>query len=134
MYYRKCSIPIGWLTECLSTDILYIQNHLSEKALTLPFHLFQFRYSFRNGIPIRKEYRKTITSIDILPKNIQSNKDNQERKQMKVTRLYANPEKAIDVRSLLTQLVHLELDKLVNTDKVNSPTSHGKMTIGGDYS
>ncbi|MBD3108853.1 hypothetical protein IEO70_10800 [Bacillus sp. AGMB 02131] len=53
---------------------------------------------------------------------------------MKVTRLYANPEKAIDVRSLLTQLVHLELDKLVNTNKLNSSTSHGKMTIGGDYS
>ena len=117
-----------------STDILYIQIHLSEKALTLPFHLIQFRYCIRNGIPIRKEYRKTITSIDKLPNNIQSRKDTQERKQMKVTRLYANPEKAIDVRSLLTQLVHLELDKLVNTERVNSPASHGKMTIGGDYS
>ena len=51
---------------------------------------------------------------------------------MKVTRLYASSEKAIDVRSLLTQLVHLELDKMVNTDRVNSPASHKKMTIGGD--
>jgi len=65
MYYRKCPIPIGWLTECLSIDIPYIQSHLSEKALALPFHLFQLRYFIRTNTYV---VPKTITSIDKEPK------------------------------------------------------------------
>ncbi|MFS0637942.1 hypothetical protein AB1K84_18725 [Mesobacillus foraminis] len=51
---------------------------------------------------------------------------------MKVIRTYAESEKAVDVRGLLQQLLTLEIDKMVNTNSVNSPASHEKITLGGD--
>ncbi|NHM33515.1 hypothetical protein [Neobacillus terrae] len=51
---------------------------------------------------------------------------------MKVIRSYAGPEKAVDVRTVLQQLLTLEIEKMVNTNSVNSPASHEKITLGGD--
>lgn len=52
---------------------------------------------------------------------------------MKVTRSYATSDKAINVKKFIQQLVNIELEKMVNTDTVNSPASHEKITLGGDY-
>jgi hypothetical protein len=51
---------------------------------------------------------------------------------MKVIRTYAAPDKAINVKGLIQQLIHIELEKMVNTKPVNSPASHEKIALGGD--
>ncbi|WP_335545380.1 hypothetical protein [Neobacillus drentensis] len=51
---------------------------------------------------------------------------------MKVIRSYAEPNKAVNVKNLIQQLVNIELEKVVNTMSVNSPASHEKITLGGD--
>jgi len=39
----------------------------------------------------------------------------------------------VNIRRFVEQLVEIEIEKLVNSSKVNSPASHGKITPGGDY-
>lgn len=51
---------------------------------------------------------------------------------MKVIRSYASPNKAVNVKKILQQLIELELDKLANNKQVNPPASHKKITPGGD--
>ncbi|MCM3585550.1 hypothetical protein M3182_07285 [Mesobacillus maritimus] len=51
---------------------------------------------------------------------------------MKVIRSYAAPNKAVNVQRILQQLIEIEMEKIVNTKVVNSPASHGKITLGGD--
>ena len=51
---------------------------------------------------------------------------------MKVNRIYAAPEKAVDVKKIIQQLVTIEIEKMVNNSSVNSPASHEKITLGGD--
>jgi hypothetical protein len=71
--------------------------------------------------------------MDKQPKNIQQIEITQrERQSMKVIRSYAEPNKAVNVKNLIQQLVNIELEKVVNTMSVNSPASHGKITLGGD--
>ncbi|QOY37959.1 hypothetical protein AWH56_010535 [Anaerobacillus isosaccharinicus] len=52
---------------------------------------------------------------------------------MKVLRTYASPDKGVNINRILQQLVEIEMEKVVNNDKVNSPASHEKVTHGGDY-
>jgi len=51
---------------------------------------------------------------------------------MKVIRSYATPEKAVNVKNLIQQLVTIEFEKMVNNRAVNSPAPHDKITLGGD--
>lgn len=51
---------------------------------------------------------------------------------MKVIRSYAEPTKAVNVNEIIKQLLELEVEKIVNTKKVNPPASHKKITHGGD--
>ncbi|WP_187292147.1 hypothetical protein [Bacillus sp. 1NLA3E] len=51
---------------------------------------------------------------------------------MKVIRSYAVPNKAVNVQRILQQLIEIEMEKIVNTNSVNSPASHEKITLGGD--
>lgn len=51
---------------------------------------------------------------------------------MKVVRTYASPDKAVNVKQILQQLIELNLEKKVNTKGVNPPASHKKITLGGD--
>ncbi|MGF6947706.1 hypothetical protein QF028_000199 [Neobacillus sp. B4I6] len=51
---------------------------------------------------------------------------------MKVIRSYASPNKAVNVQRILQQLIELEMEKIVNTNHVNSPASHEKIALGGD--
>lgn len=52
---------------------------------------------------------------------------------MKVFRSYASPNKGVNINRILQQIVELEIDKVVNSSNVNSPASHEKITLGGDY-
>ena len=52
---------------------------------------------------------------------------------MKVIRSYATSSNGVNIRRFVEQLVEIEIEKLVNSSKVNSPASHGKITPGGDY-
>lgn len=52
---------------------------------------------------------------------------------MKVIRSYASLEDAVNVKRILFQLIELEIEKIVNTDGINPPASHNKITDGGDY-
>lgn len=51
---------------------------------------------------------------------------------MKIIRSYASPNKAVDIKKVLQQLIELELDKIVNNNQVNPPASHTNITLGGD--
>ncbi len=51
---------------------------------------------------------------------------------MKMIRSYATPDKAVNVKSLIQQLVTIEFEKMVNTRTGNSPAPHDKITLGGD--
>lgn len=46
---------------------------------------------------------------------------------MKVIRSYAVPNKAVNVQRILQQLIEIEMEKIVNTNSVNSPASHEKL-------
>jgi hypothetical protein len=52
---------------------------------------------------------------------------------VKVFRSYASPDKGININRILQQLIEIEMDKVVNSSNVNSPASHEKITLGGDY-
>ncbi|MCJ0931903.1 hypothetical protein MST22_12145 [Virgibacillus halodenitrificans] len=51
---------------------------------------------------------------------------------MKVKRIYALPDKGVNVQGILQQLIDIEVEKIVNTKHVSSPASHEKITLGGD--
>ncbi len=53
---------------------------------------------------------------------------------MKVFRSYATPNKGVNIHRILQKIIELEIDKVVNSSNVNSPASHEKITLGGEYS
>lgn len=65
-------------------------------------------------------------------KYTQHRRQQRREKYMQVIRYYATPDKAVNVQKLITQLIQLELEKVVNTTNVNSLASHEKMTLEGD--
>lgn len=79
------------------------------------------------------KYRKTLLVWSNYRNLYIIGKHQGREKQMKVTRSYATSDKAINVKKFIQQLVNIELEKMVNTDTVNSPASHEKITLGGDY-
>ena len=47
--------------------------------------------------------------------------------------LYAYSNKFVSSERIAREACEIEIEKLVNSSKVNSPASHGKITPGGDY-
>ncbi|AGK52263.1 hypothetical protein B1NLA3E_02395 [Bacillus sp. 1NLA3E] len=79
------------------------------------------------------EKQKNIISRVKVPKVIHHRKIIKgEEYKMKVIRSYAVPNKAVNVQRILQQLIEIEMEKIVNTNSVNSPASHEKITLGGD--